>query len=978
MKKLVIALMLVSMLTSTLAASGQPPAAGPAVEKVYIVQMIADPVASYRGGVMGYRPTAPLPGRKIDPNSPAVQAYAGYLETGQDEILARVGGKRKLYSYHFSYNGFAAKLTAAQAALLAKLPGVAAVSLDAVVTIDTASTPAFLGLDAPGGLWEQLGGTGLAGDGVIIGVIDTGIWPESPSFSDRTGLNGNGSKDGKLSYQQKQIPGWHGRCVPGEGFNASMCNQKLVGAQYFNAGLGGNAWVRANLPWEFNSPRDYNGHGTHTASTAGGNPNVALTGPAAALGSISGIAPHARLAIYKALWSKEDGTASGAVSDLVAAIDQAVADGVDIINYSVSGTQDNFQDPVEIAFLYAARAGIFVAASAGNNGPAAGSVAHPSPWVTTVAASTHNRSAAGSVTLGNGTSYSGASLAAAVSAPLLNAAAAALPGADPTKAALCYAAVDNRGAAVLDPAKTAGKIIVCERGVTDRTSKSQAVLAAGGVGMLLVNTEPGSLNADLHFVPTVHLQSTDRAAIQAYAATPDAIATIQAADISGSAPAPFTAAFSARGPLQASADLLKPDLIAPGQDILAAVAPPGNAGRSFELYSGTSMSSPHVAGLAALLKQAHPTWSPMMIKSAMMTTGSDVLDSSSSDSAVIFSQGAGQIQPNRAVDPGLVFNSGWNDWLGFLCGTQLPAWYCTSYNVPVLDPSDFNSPSIVISGLAGSQTVTRRVTNVARIATTYTSSYAGMSGVQVVVNPASLTLQPGETRSFTVTFTAGSQASDAYTGGQLTWQDGSHVVRIPLLVQSIPLTAPAAIFSTGAPASYDVTFGYSGPFSASPRGLTAASTYDGAVKTGDRVRFSINVPAGSTHARFSLFDAYATPGSDLDLYVYLNGNFVGYSGSYTTSEEVDLPNPIPGLYTVEIMGYTTSDPSNFSLFAWILDSTAVGNMAVSAPSTAVSGSTTTITLTFSGLTPGIKYLGSVAYAGTAGLPAPTLVRVDLK
>ena len=191
--------------------------------------------------------------------------------------------------------------------------------------------------------------------------------------------------------------------------------------------------------------------------------------------------------MYKALWSTQAAdTASGSTSDLVAAIDQAVADGVDVINYSISGTSTNFRDPAEIAFMYAAQTGIFVAASAGNSGPTTATVAHPSPWITTVAAGTHNRNGSGSVTLGNGVTYSGASVATPVSAPLVDSTAAGLPGADPTQLALCYGATD--GAVVLDPAKVAGKIVVCQRGVTARVNKSLAVQQAGGVGMILFNT----------------------------------------------------------------------------------------------------------------------------------------------------------------------------------------------------------------------------------------------------------------------------------------------------------------------------------------------------------------------------------------------------------------------------------------------------------------------------------------------------------
>ncbi|MBK9675334.1 MAG: S8 family serine peptidase [Betaproteobacteria bacterium] len=204
--------------------------------------------------------------------------------------------------------------------------------------------------------------------------------------------------------------------------------------------------------------------------------------------------------------------------------------------------------------------------------------------------------------------------------------------------------------------------------------------------MILVNTSVNSINADFHFVPTVHLQSTDRAAVKAYAAAASATATINQATIVYNAPAPFTASFSSRGPLLAgNGDVLKPDLIAPGQDILAAVAPPANNGRLYDLYSGTSMSSPHVAGLAALLKDLHPNWSPMMIKSALMTSAYDVLDGPNTNPLVIFRQGAGHVKPNSAADPGLVFDSGYNDWLNFICGVQ-PG--CCRRDP--IDPSDLN------------------------------------------------------------------------------------------------------------------------------------------------------------------------------------------------------------------------------------------------------------------------------------------------
>ena len=963
---------------------------------LYIVQMAEQPVVSNTGGVAGQPATKPNRGQKIDPLSAAVIGYAGYLDQRHDQALAGVGGARKVYDYHYSFNGFAAQLSDAQAEALRAAAGVLSVSKDEEVFADTSSTPTFLGLNAPGGLWDQLGGTARAGDEIIVGVIDSGIWPESASFSDRTGTNGNGTKDGKLSYHH--IPGWHGKCTPGEQFPASMCNQKLIGAQRFNAAWGGDAGVKAERPWEFASPRDYNGHGTHTSSTAAGNAGVATTGAAAAFGAINGMAPHARIAMYKGLWSTQDGsTASGFSSDLVAAIDQAVADGVDVINYSISGTQTNFLDPAQVAFLFAADAGVFVSASAGNSGPTVGTVAHPGPWLTTVAAGTHNRDGVGSVTLGNGATYTGASVATAVGpAPLIDATTAGLPGANADAVRLCFASIDNVVAGtptpVLDPAKIAGKIVICDRGVNARVNKSLAVQEAGGIGMILVNVTPNSINADFHSVPSVHLRDTDRAAVKAYAATAGPTATINQSTIVFTAPAPFTATFSSRGPLQAGGgDLLKPDVIAPGQDILASVAPPGNGGRNFNLYSGTSMSAPHVAGIAALLKELHPDWSPMMIKSALMTSAGDVLDGANTNSAVIFRQGAGHIRPNNAADPGLVYDSGFNDWLAFLCGTTNGVSPAACNALAGLgysfDPSDLNVASIAIGDLAGVQTVTRRVTNVGTSTATYNSSVTGMAGITVAVTPASLTIQPGKTKSYTVTFTRTTATLSSYTGGQLTWSDGLHNVRSPLVIRPVALAAPAQLSSNGAPINYAVKFGYTGPFTATARGLIAAVTNTGNITDDPGDSFSpagpgvvaipVTIPAGTTYARFSLFNADVPAGSDIDLYVFKGATQIGASGGGTSDEEVNLLNPAAGTdYTVYVHAFNVTGTVNFKLFSWLLGSASAGNMAVTAPATATVGGTGTIGLTFSSLTPGTKYLGSVAYSGSAGLPNPTIVRVD--
>jgi hypothetical protein len=441
--------------------------------------------------------------------------------------------------------------------------------------------------------------------------------------------------------------------------------------------------------------------------------------------------------------------------------------------------------------------------------------------------------------------------------------------------------------------------------------------------------------------------------------------------------------------LAGGGDLLKPDVIAPGQDVLAGVAPPGNSGRLFDLYSGTSMASPHVAGLAALFKQVRPGWSPMAIKSALMTSAGDVLDGPNTNPLVIFRQGAGHVQPNAALNPGLVFDSNFNDWLGFLCGTQLPTSFCTDAGVPVLDASDMNVASIAIGDMAGTQTVKRRVTNVSGNPATFTPSVSGLAGVTVAMTPPAVTLGAGETKTINLSFTRTTAALNAYTGGQLTLSNGISNVRVPMVVRPVALAAPVQ-----ASGDYSVKFGFEGPFSVTPRGLVAPALTSGTVAQdpdgnfvqtdpAGTIAIPVVIPAGSTYARYALFDADVAAGTDLDLYVYQGNTLVGISGSSTSAEEVSFtfatPLASPLALTVYVHGFSvpSSGSSPFKLHAWTLGTAAAGNMtATPSTATATIGGTATITLGFSGLVSGTRYLGSVAYGGAAGLPAPTIVRVD--
>jgi hypothetical protein len=465
-----------------------------------------------------------------------------------------------------------------------------------------------------------------------------------------------------------------------------------------------------------------------------------------------------------------------------------------------------------------------------------------------------------------------------------------------------------------------------------------------------------------------------------------------AGGIPGNLPFPDVAAFSSRGPLLASGDLLKPDIMAPGVDIVAAVSP-AVRGLNFDVLSGTSMSSPHMAGLGALMKQKYPTWSPMAIKSAFMTTATQQRSDNSPIAGGPFDYGAGHVVPKGAVDPGLVYDSGFLDWLGFICGTgQLPASSCTASGVPVVEPSNLNQASIAVDGLAGIQTVTRTVRNVSGKALTLTPAKIGLTGFDVAFSPSPLTVAPGAAATYTATFTRTSAPLNEFTPGAITWTGAGYTVRSPVVLKPVALAAPAEVAATPAGASYNVQFGFTGTLTTTPRGLIPAAvtpgvvtddpdnSFDPAVMAGT-VAIPIVVPAGTTYARFALFDADVAAGSDLDLYVYSGTTLVGISGSGTSAEQVNLVNPAAGNYTVYVHGWQTAGgaPSPFKLHTWLLGTTNEMNMTVTpALIAATTGGTGTITLSFTNLAATTKYLGSVVYGGdpaTATVP-PTIVRVN--
>ncbi|XP_038904203.1 uncharacterized protein LOC120090550 [Benincasa hispida] len=693
------------------------------------------------------------------------------------------------YSYNRHINGFAAMLDHKVAEDLARNPAVASVHENKGRKLHTTSSWKFLGVEHDDGIpTKSIWNLASFGESTIIANLDTGVWPESKSFSDE----GYGPVPTR----------WKGSCEGGSKFH---CNRKLIGARYFNKGYA--AYV-GSLNATYETARDHDGHGTHTLSTAGGNfisgANVFGNGN----GTAKGGSPKALVAAYKVCWPPVDSGGSCFDADILAAIEAAISDGVDVLSLSLGGDSKDFSDDVAaIGAFHAVQQGIVVVCSAGNSGPAPGTVENVAPWIFTVGASTINREFTSYVALGNKKHIKGASLSDKILPaqkfyPLISAAYAKANHVSFDDAQLC-----EEGS--LDPRKVKGKIIICLRGENARVDKGYVAAQAGAVGMILANTEQNEdeLIADAHLLPVSHVSYTDGQSIYQYinsTKTPMAYMTHARTEL-GIKPAPVMASFSSRGPNTMEESILKPDITAPGVNILAAysedASPSGssfdNRRIPFNIVSGTSMSCPHISGIVGLLKTLYPKWSPAAIKSAIMTTA----ETRANDKHPIlnteelkanpFAYGAGHVQPNRAMNPGLVYDLTTKDYLNFLCvlgynKTQISKFSNTSFVCSKsFKLTDFNYPSISIPNMKpGLVTIKRRVKNVGK-PSTYVARVKVPPGASVSVKPSTLKFTGiDEEKSFKVIVgsVADNKHSRGYVFGSLVWEDGKHHVRSPIVV----------------------------------------------------------------------------------------------------------------------------------------------------------------------------------------------------
>ena len=1019
----------------------EPGASGDVSPKVFIVQLREPGAAEHHaaaalpqsGRTLGNKKTAPQAFSRV---SGEVQSYSERLREQQDRVLSRAGpGTNKIYSFRYALNGFAAHMTVGQAQKLEQQPEVLRVWEDEIRPLATNFSAGYLGLFKENdGL---RGAPGLDGEGVVIGVIDSGIAPDHPALkdtreADRPRLCSSTWSESTflglwlcrrftvlpdvLAFEP--LEGWTGICQAGDRFTEENCNNKLIGARFFVDGARQSGPIDEG---EIFSARDAAGHGTHVATTAAGN-GVKASIFGTFLGNVAGIAPRARIAVYKACWLRPgDTNASCNTSDLVNAIDSAVADGVDIINYSVGSSMRTVTAPDDLALMAASKAGVLAVVAAGNEGPNLATIGSPSgaPWVLTAAASSRD----GEHSLEAMQVETPASIAGKYAVREASF-TSALADNDPIEGSLVLVddddqTTDGGGSGstfdacqpLVNDSDLSGNIAFIERGGCRFETKIVNAQDAGAVAAVVFNiagdpivmTGTGS-DAD---IPALMVGQADGNLILDEIDAGETVEVVldKGFFLSVADTGNVMGVFSARGPAPVQ-DVLKPDVTAPGINILAGNTPDAAnsvPNENFAYSTGTSMSTPHVSGVAALIRQAHPEWSPAAIKSALMTTAHQLVDKvvgSEIEPANPFDFGAGHIKPNAANDPGLVYDISDDEYDAFACGVQsqestaVAEARCAELDDAGLsfEATELNLPSVSVSDLTGRRTLRRRVTNVSEETGTYFAEIELPPQLDVQVSPASLSLGPGQSQSFDVTidYQTASVNLDQWRFGSLTWVSEEREVRSALAVRPVSLSTDSEVFGSGGTGSLElpVEFGYNGAYRPQVYGLDSADdSRVGPVENDPTKTFTFRntngvrahdypVPANQLFLRFALFDEDTDGDDDLDLYLYycpdpsldlteVDCQKIGESGEATSREQLNVLFPAAGTYIVFVHGFQTDEVAggpgaNYKLLAWQLGTDRKNMTATGPPGSVTPGSTHDVSVAWSGLGSN-RYLGAISH-----------------
>jgi subtilisin family serine protease len=739
---------------------------------LYIVRFAEPSLARYEGGIEGLAATSPrATGQRLNTRSPAAVAYREHLAGRQAAHLEEISRftQRSLRADHHYLNvlnGVAIRLTPEEARQVAGLPFVTDIQIDTIRELTTDEGPLLIGAPA---IWDgqTSSGESTEGEGIIVGILDTGINPDHPSFAATDG-------DGFTHTNPYGSGNFVGVCDAGntEQVFDDICNDKLIGA-----------WSFIDGPDSGQSARDWNNHGSHVAATAAGNrheANFTLGGTSFQL-EVSGVAPRANVISYMVCDPGCPGTSS------IAAIDQAIVDEVDVLNYSISGSDDPWNDLVDLAFLEANTAGVFVAASAGNDGPGASTVAKTGPWNAAVAASTHQRIFAHPVSL------------AGIVDPV-----AGVPGDGPAITAQVQAdlrwagdvdAQNVRGCDAFQAGEFDGEAALIQRGDCTFETKVNNAVNAGAVLVVLYNHVAGPPTAagglENTTVPTVMISDVAGQDFVNQLSGSTAQVSIDS-DLFVARDEGFQdvmAGFSSRGPSQFN--LLAPTFTAPGVNILAA----GYASAdSYVTMGGTSMSSPHGAGAAALLIAQHPDWTPTEVRSALALTAlPETLKEDGLTPSDAFDHGSGRLQLGDAGT------------IGFVMDETIARFEDAN---PALggEPADLNLPSIVQQTCVTECSFERTIRSVLDDPVDYAVTVDAPPGVTITVDPASFTLGNGASQTLEIDIDVTGAPFDEWLFASIhIEEDGSAVgvsdTQMPVLVISreprpIIEIAPASLSAT--------------------------------------------------------------------------------------------------------------------------------------------------------------------------------------